>query len=51
MDSMDTDELPAVKKNEKLNSYFSRCKDVWLDKAEEVGFTLYRLLLYYRLLR
>ena len=36
--SMETDEIPAVKGHEKVNDYFSRCKDFWLDKAEEVCF-------------
>ena len=34
---MDTDEPPAVRADEKLNDYFSRSKDFWLDRAEQVS--------------
>ena len=35
--AMDTDEPPAMRAEEKLNDYFSRSKDFWLDRAEQVS--------------
>ena len=34
---MDTEDAPAPLKGESSNDYFSRSKDYWMDKADEVS--------------
>ena len=47
---MDVDEPPVLKRDEKLNDYFSRTKDFWLDMAEQASADSSRVLVLFVLL-